>query len=160
MAAEQDDMQDLIDQVTNKCLVKLRKERETADQTQLEQINSLFEHWSNQAFERTKELINSSLGAQPNGKNGLNGALADTVADMKDRQTNLLGVSNLTKLSYSSHHQITHYFQAVQDTHNKQLVILRSAIGEERKQFAQAQLVSLFVASGNNLFIARNHTGI
>jgi hypothetical protein len=34
----------------------------------------------------------------------------------------------------------------VQESHNKQLEVLRAAIADERKQFAQAQLVRIFYA--------------
>lgn len=97
--AEQDvdpDMQNLVNQVAEQCLVTLRKERAQSEQNQLEQINALLEHWSEQSFQRTKELVNSAVTkgnqnqSQSNG--AADGAFAATTADMRERQANLLAV--------------------------------------------------------------------
>ena len=96
---EDSDMQELVDQVAEKCLLKLRQERSSADQTQLEQMNTLLEHWSDNSFERTKELVStmSASASQDASKNSANisSVFAETTADMKDRQSNLLTVRYL-----------------------------------------------------------------
>lgn len=97
MSSQEDDgMQDLVNQVAAKCVLQLREERTLADQNQLEQINQLLEHWSEQAFEKTKELV-SKVSTQNNGRssldNGSNDAFAGTAADIRERQSNLLAVS-------------------------------------------------------------------
>lgn len=43
--------------------------------------------------------------------------------------------------------------QTVQESHNKQLEILRVAIADERKQFAQAQLVRTSFFIWQNYFV-------
>ena len=88
------DMQNLVDEVAEKCLQQLRSERVQADQNQLEQINALLEHWSEQSFERTKELVlsSNSNGAQMHHSSNANG-FAEAAGDMRERQSNLLAVS-------------------------------------------------------------------
>jgi ferritin-like metal-binding protein YciE len=88
------DMQNLVNQVAEQCLVQLRQERAQTEQNQLEQINSLLEHWSEQSFQKTKDLVNSMTSrGQNQASNGpSNSAFADTTADMRDRQATLLVV--------------------------------------------------------------------
>ena len=89
------DMQNLVNQVAEQCLVTLRQERAQTEQGQLEQINSLLEHWSEQSFQKTKELV-SSMTSKNNQSQHSNGssssAFVDTTEDMRERQTNLLAV--------------------------------------------------------------------
>jgi hypothetical protein len=89
------DMQNLVNQVAEQCLVTLRQERAQTDQNQLEQINTLLEHWSEQSFQRTKELV-GTMSAKSNSNQNANGAsggaFEDTTADMRERQANLLAV--------------------------------------------------------------------
>lgn len=89
------DMQNLVDEVAEKCLQQLRSERVQADQNQLEQINALLEHWSEQSFERTRELVLNSApsGLQAHHASSSNG-FAEAAGDMRDRQSNLLAVSS------------------------------------------------------------------
>lgn len=100
MSAQDDDgMQDLVNQVAAKCVVQLREERALADQNQLEQINQLLEHWSEQAFEKTKELVGKVSAQNTDGQsstNAVNDAFAGTAADIRERQSNLLAVSDGT----------------------------------------------------------------
>lgn len=95
------DMQNLVDEVAEKCLQQLRSERAQADQNQLEQINALLEHWSEQSFERTKDLVlknsASNNGGQAVNASGNNG-FAEAAGDMRDRQSNLLAVRCASKL--------------------------------------------------------------
>lgn len=93
--AEQDvdpDMQNMINQVTERCLTALRHERAQSDQTQLEQINTLLEHWSEQSFQKTKDLV-STMTAKGNERQPQdNGAFTDATTDIRERQSNLLAV--------------------------------------------------------------------
>lgn len=88
-------MQDLVNQVAAKCVLQLREERALADQNQLEQINQLLEHWSEQAFQKTKELVSKVSTTHNDGaSNASNDAFAGTSADIRERQSNLLAVSH------------------------------------------------------------------
>lgn len=96
------DMQNLVDEVAEKCLQQLRSERVQADQNQLEQINALLEHWSEQSFERTKELVlsNASNGTHAHNPSNSNGfGFAEAAGDMRERQSNLLAVRCTLALS-------------------------------------------------------------
>lgn len=95
------DMQNLVSQVAEQCLVTLRQERAQTEQNQLEQINTLLEHWSEQSFQRTKELVNSMTAKSNQNQNSSGssgGAFADTTSDMRERQANLLAVCTDQKI--------------------------------------------------------------
>ena len=96
------DMQNLVSQVAEQCMVQLRQERTQTEQSQLEQINALLEHWSDQTFERTKELVSTMSMNRTSKENGSSSSFFDTTSDMKDRQANLLAVCFVhpTLLSY------------------------------------------------------------
>lgn len=102
MASQDDDgMQDLVNQVAAKCVLQLREERAIADQNQLEQINQLLEHWSEQAFQKTKELVSkASIHSEGQSNGASNDAFAGTSADIRERQSNLLAVSHSLVCSY------------------------------------------------------------
>ena len=86
------DMQNLVDEVAERCLSQLRTERAQADQNQLEQINALLEHWSEQSFERTKELVLSNASNGQAGPAFSNNGFAEAAGDMRERQSSLLAV--------------------------------------------------------------------
>ena len=95
MASDDDvenDMANLVDEVAEKCLQQLRNERALADQNQLEQINALLEHWSEQSFERTKALVEGN-SSNVNTTSSNTAGFAGAAGDMRDRQSNLLAVS-------------------------------------------------------------------
>lgn len=87
------DMQNLVDEVAERCLLQLRTERAQADQNQLEQINALLEHWSEQSFERTKALVLSNASNAQAGPAFSNNGFAEAAGDMRERQSSLLAVS-------------------------------------------------------------------
>lgn len=87
------DMQNLVDEVAERCLQQLRTERAQADQNQLEQINALLEHWSEQSFEKTKALVLSNVNSQ-GGQAVSNNGFAEAAGDMRERQSSLLTVSH------------------------------------------------------------------
>jgi len=130
--------QSLIEKVTENCLIKLKEEKDENNQKQLNQINNLLEHWSEQLLQKTKDIVNDlklnqssqsslqhSSSSNVNDYNNYNivttEQLNNTITDIKDRHSNLV--------------------LAIQEAHSKQLEVLRAAIGEERKQFAQAQMI-------------------
>lgn len=86
------DMQNLVDEVAERCLSQLRTERAQADQNQLEQINALLEHWSEQSFERTKALVLSNASNGQAGPAFSNNGFAEAAGDMCERQSSLLAV--------------------------------------------------------------------
>ena len=91
------DMEDLVNQVAERCISKLHSERVKADQKQIEQINTLLQHWSEQAFERTKELVSTiSSGNGQESKHSPSAGFAENAEDMRDRQANLLIVSYIS----------------------------------------------------------------
>jgi hypothetical protein len=106
------DMQNLVNQVAEQCLVTLRQERAQSEQNQLEQINTLLEHWSEQSFQRTKELVNTMSAKNNSNQNG-NGAsgsaFEDTTADMRERQANLLAVGGIVSSSIPVPHLIVSF---------------------------------------------------
>ncbi len=92
------DMQNLVDEVAERCLSQLRTERAQADQNQLEQINALLEHWSEQSFERTKALVLSNTSNVQAGPAFSNNGFAEAAGDMRERQSSLLAVLHASKL--------------------------------------------------------------
>lgn len=110
----------LIEKISENCINKMKEERLQADENQLKQINNLLEHWSDEVIKKTKEMVNSVKPS--NTMDTLqNEQLSNNISDIKDRHSNLV--------------------LAIQEAHNKQIEVLRAAISEERKQFAQAQMI-------------------
>jgi hypothetical protein len=83
------DMQNLVNQVAEQCLVTLRQERAQSEQNQLEQINTLLEHWSEQSFQRTKELV-GTMSAKSNSNQNANGASGGAFEDTTASQNRAL----------------------------------------------------------------------
>lgn len=112
------DTKDYLERISEKYLKQIRDERKQADEKQLNEINVLLKDWADKISITTQEIVNSMSDTQSNeAAPGLTGISED----LKDRQSKLI----LT----------------IQDAHNKQMEILKSAIAEERKEYAQAQLI-------------------
>jgi hypothetical protein len=89
------------------------------EEVSVQQVDRLLKTWSQNILEQTKKIISSVLGKYPETINGGNSL---TVLDeVKDRQSRVI--------------------TTIQEAHSRQLEILKSAISEERREFARAQLI-------------------
>lgn len=117
------------EKVAEKYVDKLKVERANFDQRQLGEIRTsikdLLSDWSsklNDAMEQQQQQL-TQLRSQKNvDQTAASSSMDVVVGDIRERQAKMV--------------------QAIQDAHHRQIEILKAAIADERKESAQAQMVT------------------
>eukprot|EP01031_Cornospumella_fuschlensis_P044485 gene44485-54407_t len=88
------------------------------DNEELHKVEKLLSSWATKICESTNDIISSALGRGNEFTSQGAGAIFD---DMRDRQSRII--------------------TTIQEAHSRQLEMLKTAVAEERKEFARAQLI-------------------
>jgi hypothetical protein len=114
-------IKDIFEELSANYLNAAAEERKRQDNVQLNQIQNILKDWTENITAKTKALVEDSLTAAASRNEGEN--INAALSDAQQRRSKIL--------------------EDIKEAHNLQLQILKTEIAEERREAAQAQIVSL-----------------
>jgi hypothetical protein len=118
----------------------------SSDDVQLQNLDRLLKNWATNITETTKDIISNAIqGRSNNPKQGSPQDNTHIFDDIRERQSRVISVSFLILQPLGDHlTSCCRMHQTIQEAHNRQLDLLKTAISEERKEFSRAQSVRFF----------------